>query len=186
MSAFDCYLPTLARQLGFEPPTTDADRREFWTTFSQQLIYRREPDGETPFRIEKWKQAQSTTANKEMERANESQDSKAQETRDKDDSKGDPSPEAWALWLYGSIALLLYCSIAYIGGRLRGNAHDPQAAMPHAGTRVTGRCAFCETLVSPRRSIRRLGRASCATGLSMQQSRLRHLRNGTATRSATI
>jgi hypothetical protein len=94
MSAFDCYLPALARQLGFEPPTTDADRREFWMTFSQQLIYRREPDGETPFRIEKWKQAQSTTANKEMGRANESQDNKAQESGEKYDSEDDSNSAA--------------------------------------------------------------------------------------------
>src|SRR5262249_9730253 len=44
MSAFDCYLPALAAQLGFEVPSTEPMRRQFWITFSQQLIYRREPD----------------------------------------------------------------------------------------------------------------------------------------------
>ena len=56
MSAFDCYLPALAGQLGFELPKTEAMRREFWTTLSQQLIYRREPNGELPFRVENWTQ----------------------------------------------------------------------------------------------------------------------------------
>jgi hypothetical protein len=67
MSAFDCYLPELAGQLGFELPTTEAERLRFWTTFSLQLIYRREPNGETPFHIEDWKQAQSKSVNKELE-----------------------------------------------------------------------------------------------------------------------
>ena len=56
MSAFDCYLPALAAQFGFELPKTEAERRTFWTTFSQQLIYRREPDGRLPFSVEVWKQ----------------------------------------------------------------------------------------------------------------------------------
>jgi len=56
MSAFDCYLPALAGQFGFELPNTETERRTFWTTFSQQLIYRREPDGRLPFSVEVWKQ----------------------------------------------------------------------------------------------------------------------------------
>jgi hypothetical protein len=58
-TAFDCYLPTLATQLGFELPTTEKRRRHFWTTFSQQAIYGREPDGLSPFRIENWRKTPS-------------------------------------------------------------------------------------------------------------------------------
>jgi hypothetical protein len=94
MSTFDCYLPALAQQLGFELPTTEVARRKFWTTFSQQVTYRRNSDGKLIFRIEDWKQAQSTTANKEMGRAYESQDNKAQESGDKDGSEDDPNSAA--------------------------------------------------------------------------------------------
>lgn len=61
MSAFDCYLPALASQLGFELPKTEQKRLQFWTTFSQQLIYRREMDGKTPFVLESWGVARSVT-----------------------------------------------------------------------------------------------------------------------------
>jgi hypothetical protein len=54
MSAFDCYLPALATQLGFELPKTEEKRRMFWTTLSQQMTYRREPDGILPFNMELW------------------------------------------------------------------------------------------------------------------------------------
>jgi hypothetical protein len=56
MSAFDCYLPALASQLGFALPQTEDMRRVFWTTFSQQIIFRREPTGEAPFNPARWKQ----------------------------------------------------------------------------------------------------------------------------------
>jgi hypothetical protein len=75
MTAFDCYLPALAGQLGFELPMTEAKRLNFWTTLSQQLIYGREPDGWAPFRIEKWKQVRLKTTNEEPEQA--AKDSKA-------------------------------------------------------------------------------------------------------------
>jgi hypothetical protein len=58
-TAFDCYLPTLATQLGFELPTTEKRRWHFWTTFSQQAIYGREPDGRSPFRLENWRKIPS-------------------------------------------------------------------------------------------------------------------------------
>jgi hypothetical protein len=35
--------------------------------------------------------------------------------------------------------------------RLRGDAHDPQAAMPQAPIKCDGRSALCEPAVSPRR-----------------------------------
>ena len=61
MGAFDCYLPALASQFGFKLPGTEAERRLFWTTFSQQLIYRREPDGRLPFNVEAWQQKASAS-----------------------------------------------------------------------------------------------------------------------------
>jgi hypothetical protein len=65
MSAFDCYLPALAAQLGFELPETEPMRRQFWITFSQQLIYRRGPDGRLFFRIEDWKKVAYRGSNEE-------------------------------------------------------------------------------------------------------------------------
>ena len=38
-SAFDCYLPALAKQLGFALPRTDAERREFWSDFNALILY---------------------------------------------------------------------------------------------------------------------------------------------------
>ncbi len=38
-SAFDCYLPALAVQLGYEPPTPESRRRVFWGEMSQLFIY---------------------------------------------------------------------------------------------------------------------------------------------------
>jgi hypothetical protein len=90
MSAFDCYLPELAEQLGFEPATTDADRKTFWLTFSQQVNYGRDPYGRTPFRIEKWKKAQSKGVNKELECGAKTQDGKAEESGNNNDSEVDP------------------------------------------------------------------------------------------------
>ena len=54
MTAYDCYLPALAKQLGYELPATEKDRMAFWKAFSQQLIYRRNPDGSLPFHVERW------------------------------------------------------------------------------------------------------------------------------------
>jgi hypothetical protein len=54
MAAYDCYLPSLAKQLGYELPPTEEKRRDFWTKFSQQLIYRRDPDGKLAFCVEDW------------------------------------------------------------------------------------------------------------------------------------
>jgi hypothetical protein len=62
-SAFDCYLPALAHQLGFELPEDGNERRAFWTSFSQQVIYRRGPDGTLPFCVEKWNRATPTKCN---------------------------------------------------------------------------------------------------------------------------
>jgi hypothetical protein len=56
-AAFDCYLPKLAEQLGYEMPLTATEQNEFWTTLSQQLIYRRDPDENLLFDVERWKKA---------------------------------------------------------------------------------------------------------------------------------
>jgi len=53
-AAFDCYLPALAKQIGHTLPDTDADRVEFWSSFSRQLVYGRYPDGEPAFKVEDW------------------------------------------------------------------------------------------------------------------------------------
>jgi len=54
MTAFDCYLPALAKQLGYELPPTEKERVAFWTAFSQQLIFRRDPDGSLAFSVDDW------------------------------------------------------------------------------------------------------------------------------------
>jgi hypothetical protein len=92
MSAFDCYLPTLAGQFGFELPTTEAQRRTFWTTFSQQLIYRREPDGRLPFRLEDWKQKVLTSPTSEPEGKKRDGSGDSAEHAAKDESREDDSP----------------------------------------------------------------------------------------------
>jgi hypothetical protein len=56
-AAFDCYLPKVAEQLGYELPLTAEEQQEFWTTFSQQVTYRRDPDGKLPFDVQRWKKA---------------------------------------------------------------------------------------------------------------------------------
>jgi hypothetical protein len=41
-SAFDCYLPDLAKQLGYVLPETESGRREFWQRFNLLTLYRRQ------------------------------------------------------------------------------------------------------------------------------------------------
>ncbi len=53
-AGFDCYLPPLAKQLGFDLPKTSALRRQFWRDFSEQVVYRLRPDGTDIFVAEKW------------------------------------------------------------------------------------------------------------------------------------
>ena len=48
-SAFDCYLPSLATTLGFVLPPTYEARVQFWTSFSQMVLYGPEPGGRVPF-----------------------------------------------------------------------------------------------------------------------------------------
>jgi hypothetical protein len=62
MTAFDCYLPALAKQLGYELPSTSGEREKFWTAYSQQLVYRRDPEGRLPFQVEDWKRPKETEA----------------------------------------------------------------------------------------------------------------------------
>ena len=47
-SAFDCYLPALIRQLGYAVPSTDAERREFWSEFNALVLYQQPMTGLTP------------------------------------------------------------------------------------------------------------------------------------------
>jgi hypothetical protein len=39
MSAFDCYLPELAKTLGYTMPRTEAARKEIWDGLSGRLLY---------------------------------------------------------------------------------------------------------------------------------------------------
>jgi len=71
MTGFDCYLPALAGQLGFTLPATEPERRAFWTSLSQQLTYRREPNGEFPFRVEAWQRANPMPPNSKPEKSRE-------------------------------------------------------------------------------------------------------------------
>jgi hypothetical protein len=59
ITAFDCYLPALAKQLGYELPKIAKDREKFWADFNQQIIYRKDPRGNLPFVPEEWKQVGS-------------------------------------------------------------------------------------------------------------------------------
>ena len=82
MSAFDCYLPALAKQLGFELPQTGLERRSFWTTFSQQLLYRHDRKGELLFYPEKWRQIGEAALAKQSEPSVKgSVDTDAEETK---------------------------------------------------------------------------------------------------------
>jgi hypothetical protein len=92
MSAFDCYLPALATQLGFELPKTEAKRQKFWTTFSLLLIYRREPDGASPFQVDEWTQAatrrtEATTRADELDADDEGEDGEPQDDGSEGDAK---------------------------------------------------------------------------------------------------
>jgi len=39
-SAFDCYLLSLIKQLGFAVPSNEKERHEFWTQFSRLIVYK--------------------------------------------------------------------------------------------------------------------------------------------------
>jgi hypothetical protein len=43
-AAFDCYLPDLAKQLGYASPTTAAARSQFWEAFNALVVYREPAD----------------------------------------------------------------------------------------------------------------------------------------------
>jgi hypothetical protein len=47
-SAFDCYLPTLTIQLGFQMPSSEESRREFWREFSAMITYQQ------PMETDRW------------------------------------------------------------------------------------------------------------------------------------
>jgi hypothetical protein len=53
-TCFDVGLPALAQKLGFELPDTQAKRKEFWSAFSQTVIYRTYPDHSAILRAEHW------------------------------------------------------------------------------------------------------------------------------------
>lgn len=73
-AAFDCFLPSLATQLGYQLPKTGNARRNFWTEVSRQSIYH------DPMSVDRWKKTPSAAKEKEEESGAE-QD----EDEDKDD-----------------------------------------------------------------------------------------------------
>ncbi|MGO7979581.1 hypothetical protein ACC691_16895 [Rhizobium johnstonii] len=52
-ACFDCYLPALATQLGYELPEKAKARKEFWIQISRQSIYH------DPVSVDRWKKAAS-------------------------------------------------------------------------------------------------------------------------------
>ena len=50
-STFDCFLPDLAKQLGYKLPESDADRKTFWREINRLIIY------QVPMTPDKWKLA---------------------------------------------------------------------------------------------------------------------------------
>jgi hypothetical protein len=42
-SAFDCFLPALASQLGYALPDSEDARKEFWTTIARRFLYLEDP-----------------------------------------------------------------------------------------------------------------------------------------------
>ncbi len=65
-AAVDCYLPALAKQLGYELPPTSDQRKAFWSALSQQAIYW------TPMKPEQWKPPEKkATADKPTYTVNE-------------------------------------------------------------------------------------------------------------------
>jgi hypothetical protein len=48
-AAFDCYLPDLAKKMGFELPENGDGRKAFWVAVSKQAIYWE------PLKPEEWK-----------------------------------------------------------------------------------------------------------------------------------
>jgi len=55
-SAFDCYLPALGKQLGYDLPASEAKRKQFWFDVSVMMLYR------TPMKDRKWKRAAAGSA----------------------------------------------------------------------------------------------------------------------------
>jgi len=53
-AAFDCYLPDLAKRLGYSLPSTSAKQRDFWLEVSRRAIYH------DAFRCEDWPNAENS------------------------------------------------------------------------------------------------------------------------------
>jgi hypothetical protein len=76
-AAFDCYLPALAKRLGYELPKTADGQRKFWTEVSQRVIYHR------VLKSEQWVQASPLPATRDPREGTPSDDDR--ETRDGED-----------------------------------------------------------------------------------------------------
>jgi hypothetical protein len=88
MTAFDCYLPALAKQLGFDLPKKGDDRVAFWNALSQMLVYRRDPAGVLPFYPEEWSQSGAAQPHGEKDTPDKSEKAVKVETSDGDNGGG--------------------------------------------------------------------------------------------------
>lgn len=55
-AAFDCYLPDLAKKLGYRLPRADDDRKRFWTAISRRAIFHK------PVDLDEWAATQPTVS----------------------------------------------------------------------------------------------------------------------------
>jgi hypothetical protein len=92
MTAFDCYLPALATQLGYALPAATKDRRAFWMAFGHMVVYRQDVDGELPFLAEQWPKAAAAGAGDAAGRSPKDQKPADEETEQTDDAS-DEEPE---------------------------------------------------------------------------------------------
>jgi len=84
MAAFDCYLPALAIRLGYELPRESEKQREFWVTYGQMVVYRRDPEGDLPFNAALWTRAGVPPAAASNQRESEKEEEDRGDKEDKD------------------------------------------------------------------------------------------------------
>lgn len=85
-SAFDCYLPALAKQLGFELPTSEPELRLFWVSLGNQLVFRRDLDGKPMFDMGRWKRL-SNNPSEDPERGPEVSETEKEDAVDNDSKR---------------------------------------------------------------------------------------------------
>lgn len=95
-ASFDCYLPDLAKRLGYKLPLTGDDQRRFWIAVSRRAIYHR------PFKSEEWPRADDLDQGADHDKigsATGQENVSDGVERDGDDANGgDPENEAPGIW----------------------------------------------------------------------------------------